>query len=143
MRELKFRIWNKIEKKWERFPAFDKFRLIANDTEISIEDDNFEYPQYTGLLDKQGKEIYEGDILKEDIKPEQLKRYIDNCPNPKIYSCQNKATSGFGSMANGFCFIPQHPFPFNEYKFIGHVSTDLEIIGNRFENPELLEAANG
>jgi len=68
-RELKFRIWDKNDTKsmigpfsWNRLPNFDQ-------------PDNFIILQYTGLKDKNGKEIYEGDILMPDtfdgIWPEQ------------------------------------------------------------------------
>jgi len=60
VREIKFRAWNKENKK------MDYFHLTHGDS-YGIGGDIFpeyEIMQYTGLKDKNGKEIYEGDIMK-------------------------------------------------------------------------------
>jgi len=67
--------------------------------------------QFTGLLDRNGKEIYEGDILKNEVK---------NC---KVeWSEMNLAWVGVGLMAFGM-----------------NGDGEYEIIGNIYENPELLK----
>ena len=54
MREIKFRAWNSYTKKWLTiFPMQDIRDPFPKDKDIIIE-------QYTGLKDKNGKEIYEG-----------------------------------------------------------------------------------
>ena len=55
IREIKFRIWDKINRMWLR-------RFNVNLFDIG-DLPNVELMQYTGLKDKNGKEIYEGDIL--------------------------------------------------------------------------------
>jgi uncharacterized phage protein (TIGR01671 family) len=59
-REIKFRVWNKDKKQWERHALGmgTDGQLITNHNE------DFELQQFTGLTDKNGKEIYEGDILQ-------------------------------------------------------------------------------
>ena len=59
MREIKFRVWNTNLKKWVH-PCVDITNSFNHDTPNKI-------MQYTGLTDKNGKEIYEGDILKYSI----------------------------------------------------------------------------
>lgn len=94
MRELKFRAWYKSEKKM--------IYNIQNEFEERIElgmdcfsdylkNDDFIIEQYTGIKDKNGKEIYEGDIVSKhnsdtkgvvkQVKDGQWAIYWDNVPD--------------------------------------------------------------
>ena len=74
--------------------------------------------QYTGLKDKNGKEIYEGDVVKADIDGAT---YITYWEEKEI----------------GFRFRQSNDL--NEpYLTVGLPIDDIEIIGNIYENPELL-----
>ena|SRR5690554_2104987 len=83
--------------------------------------------QYTGLKDKNGKEIYEGDIV-QNIKGKS-NRY-------KVYYCNKRAGCVMERVTN--------KIPFPSYENISNIDCDIanagyEIIGNIYENPELLE----
>ena len=75
--------------------------------------------QYTGLKDKNGKEIYEGDII---LNKNGLKVFIEwNDLDAKFH-----------------CYDKSHRY--HDTWTLGHFSTDSpKVIGNIYENPELLE----
>lgn len=98
---------------------FDHFCLGA--------DEDVEFMQSTGLTDKNGTEIYEGDVI--------------NCRN----SFRNPMTgSGSLSLNSDFKII----FENGEFKAKGfdirlkNILSYSEVIGNIYENPELLEGAD-
>lgn len=63
MREIKFKVWDKMFKEWvENRTVYQYGNVSSNGTWLPSSD--VELCQFTGLLDKNGKEIYEGDILK-------------------------------------------------------------------------------
>jgi hypothetical protein len=107
MREIKFRAWD-IPQHFMRFKMSPEEWLVANDSK------HFELMQYTGLQDKNGVEIYEGDIV---FTPNL--DGIQNCPIEYSNGC-------FGYRAkDGFYSFPMFK--------------DTEVIGNIWQNPELLK----
>jgi len=116
MREIKFRAWDKKEKKME----YDIQDLCCEHDRDGLHlylahPEENEVMQYTGLKDKNGKEIYEGDIVKS-----------------KKFECAEVKSSGSGAWI------------FNGQWTAGHFviadrKLDMEIIGNIHENPEMLK----
>ena len=65
MREIKFRVWNKVLKKFD--PAGLPIIHNSENGIFGVDNSYVEYfvvQQYTGLTDRNGQEIYEGDIVR-------------------------------------------------------------------------------
>lgn len=135
MREIKFRAWDKTHKKMlDRVLAGNHDNLCSL---VWIKEDkkwvNFdsacgELMQYTGLKDKNGKEIYEGDIVR-------VPEHFHDCWNPYVH----KEWVGVVEYE-----APSFYIGGEGYEAFRDVSTEFqpEVIGNIYENPELLEGIN-
>ena len=123
MREIKFRAWDQKKKRMNYGddvivtggevgykPARGEFGIL----EINnyIEDD---WMQYTGLKDKNGKEIYEGDILLDELNSKY-----------KVYWNEGFASFMLENLSKGDLLYSR-------------IVPGVKIIGNIYENPELIE----
>ena len=123
MREIKFRIWSIRD---NVFVKDNRVAICANgyiirwdydleELEYIHDHNNFIKSQYTGLKDKNGKEIFEGDILKfEDGEGFYLEQVI----------------------YKGGAFYAVN---LQDENLLYEVNDIDFIVGNKFENPELLK----
>lgn len=112
MRTIKFRAWDKNNQQWLRNTWFGHF--LENDASIEAPD-NVAVMQFTGLLDKNGKEIYEGDIVQNQAHANRVVK-------------QTK----YGEYK---LFCGEHS---NSFYKGWEAGTVWEVIGNIYENPELV-----
>jgi len=131
-REIKFRAWDKKEKKMYYVKNSDDGYLDYFPLRSLLEHNcPFIWMQYTGLKDKNGKEIYEGDIVR-------------------FYQCRDKKGGVWLSLYKdyrewfGEIIFKEGRFEIGNTKYIGKSNIEekkvdsWEIIGNIYENPELL-----
>jgi uncharacterized phage protein (TIGR01671 family) len=136
-REIKFRVWNKTDKVMGK--PFDIFKIVAISKEIfsrgfsdTFKDGEFELMQYTGLTDKNGKEIYEGDILENLTISKELEEYV----NVDNKYCQIIFSEGAFRLYFKGDLLCNEPYEIEDIGF--YDLNNYQIIGNIFENPELL-----
>jgi len=117
MREIKFRAWNIVDEKMRVVLKIDfDIKLVWLDKYVKgerrpywLEFKDVELMQYTGLKDKNGKEIYEGDIART---PFGIGQVFD------------RLGCWFVELQKELGYFP--PF-------------DIEVIGNVYENPDLIK----
>lgn len=121
MREIKFRCWDIFKQRWSNYKINDStVYFMDKNTGVWYGSYNKRYKdfnlmQYTGLKDKNEKEIYEGDIFHIGSKKNlYVVEWID-C-GLKGRQIRNKSWIG-----------------------LDYWKDDIEVIGNIYENPELME----
>ncbi len=138
MREIKFRAWDKTKNEMN-------YKVCVGNTDhndinytcnLLLVDDEIEggkkwthadeicidLMQFAGLLDKNGKEIYESDIVM----------FVDNTTLPETPTECITVVFWWEEMA---CFSLKNTY--HEFNFT--TSSDMEVIGNIYETPELLK----
>ena len=141
----KFRAWNLETKEIEVFQTYEEISELF--LALSADDGFYSIMQSTGLEDKNGKEIFEGDILKfnDEWAEYDYCGYVDgvtegiNC----VEVVRGEACFEFGKTKlpeSALFAIEDEHFKFKD--FIKDEGRKFEIIGNIYENHELLEATD-
>lgn len=141
MRTLKFRVWNDKNKEWIHGPherndmdgvnLFGETILLGGLMDgVSLEDLNDCYAvQYTGLKDKKGKDIFEGDILiwEKEVCSErgEFEDYVERGRGEVYFEHGSFLVKNLGNLLAGL----------SDWKLKVY-----QVIGNIFDNPELKES---
>lgn len=129
MREIRFRAWDKVN---EKMIFGNELQLSLNGLNLWVLDqiykdeftlgniNDYKLMQYTGLKDDEtGKDVYQGDIVN-------------------LYWSDAIGEPHFEKV------VMKNPFEYSSEEAMYFVHADmLEVIGNIYENPELLEVRNG
>lgn len=140
-REIKFRAWHKEEKEyiedcglfpypWNERTRNQTLSIRGDGVTVNQFHESIVLEQFTGLHDKNGKEIYEGDVVKvsneEPLSNEQITTDYDWTFDGTVINDY----FGWGvNIKTAFLFFSEIVFE----------ECDIEIIGNIHENPELLK----
>lgn len=142
-REIKFRIWDKKSKKTRNvesigfgiiglstkgYPVVNALgRNCIENEDILIHRENGEYElmQYIGLKDKNKVRVFEGDVIKF------------NYNDKEVYSAIEYSMGVYGVLIKGKCF--EYTDFWTMTDLVGYVGSNFEVVGNIYENKELLE----
>jgi hypothetical protein len=125
VREIKFRAWHKSDEKMYRVYGFSNNQWFIKGKQFPMPPGAVHVMQYTGLHDKNGNEIFEGDIVKhEDFS---------------IGCAIDLNVTGVVRMVDGAWLIGNE----KNGEFLFTETGTNEVIGNFYDNPELVEDSDG
>lgn len=140
MREIKFRAWDSVQGIMLPVESInfreDTVSLNEGDNSVTDTTEMFQLMQFTGLQDRKQKEIYEGDIM-------DYFTYV-------MCNERRKGIVCFDEKQSKYKIVPFEMYELNAgnggytgHSFDSAICAGSEVIGNIYENPELLAPKEG
>lgn len=134
MRKIKFRAWIKVSQKMASWEMIKEKKNLHG----LIENQDYLLMQYTGLKDKNGIEIYEGDIVVvTEIDEDSCMGREFSYKGVVSYANSLNLTHYVSQYPTSFCLISKYFY--REQSLLFNDRWDYEVIGNIYENPDLLK----
>lgn len=121
MREIQFRVWDGKIKQFKEMPPLSDLVFGYGNNYSYTKGFHPIFSQYTGLKDKNDVEIYEGDVIRLDGYGDYLVEYSPPSFHTKLIG---RCLEMYMTMNDFYCQDD---------------ASGYEIIGNIYENPELIE----
>ncbi|MCM3190233.1 YopX family protein [Bacillus subtilis] len=155
MREIKFRAWINEESSWHRDSgvdtpcmeydfAFEEY-MTVNQELYKMQAENHILMQYTGFKDKNDREIYEGDILRVWEEDEHVPNHDSGGGIIDFDIIEGFSQLGVVDFKGAwFTYETKKHQKGREVSIFAPLdfTNNFEVIGNIYENPELLEASH-
>jgi len=129
-REIEFRVWDGYDKKmlsWEEITSAPEFEKNIPDYLLNV--DRYKCMLKTGVCDKNGKEIYAWDIISSE----------GGIRNFEIFYCEKNTAYEMKSLTPGNWGVWVSDTPLACLSSDEGKNKTMSVVGNIYENPELLE----
>ncbi len=145
MREIKFRAWDKENKRMVKQKRLRNPKIMSVDLTrvgFKFKKSSFIFMQFTGLKDEDGKDIYEWDIIEwyygsDNAKKDTFRAKVLWRRTIREHGCEGYQAHHVGFVCEWLTDEGSENMQFTDMP--KEENCKIKVIGNIYENPELLE----